>query len=156
MNLRLIMPWSEGNRPDPDEIPDAAISDRSLTGNLIDIRHFSPESYRIARLRLIACPLPNCDHEVHNWFNSRSSIQDHLLHDHRPEDFGLSPLRETQEPETVVISTVSDVYHTRQCNSVTRINDANLMRINQDELTDEYRWCRNCKGRQINTEEINT
>jgi len=150
------MPWSEDNRPDPDNIPESAIADRSLTGHLIDIRHFQPGFYSIPRLRLIACPLPDCDHEVKNWFNSRSSIQDHLLHDHKPEDFGLSPLRETQEPETVVISTTSDIYHTRQCNSVTRTADSNLVRISRDELTDEYRWCRNCKGRQINTEEINT
>jgi hypothetical protein len=152
------MPWSEENRPDPDEIPESAIADRSLTGHLIDIRHFQPGTYRIAQLRLVACPLDDCEHEVKNWFNSRSSIQDHLLHDHKPEDFGLSPLRNTQDPETVVISTgrMSDTYHTRNCGSITRADDDNLIEVERDNLADKYSWCQHCKGRQINIEEIKT
>jgi hypothetical protein len=96
------------------------VADRSLTGNLIDIQKKQPGAYDIPELRLIGCPLPDCEYEIDDWDKSRKSISDHLLHEHQPEDFGLTPLREQSDPEQVVISecATSYVYHTTACRAV--------------------------------------
>ncbi len=74
------------------EIPDEAIADRSLTGHLIDMRHFHDnDTNNNAKLRLVACPLADCEYKIEHWHRPRTSISDHLLNDHNPEDFGLNP-----------------------------------------------------------------
>lgn len=148
----------EGDHPPIDEIPDEAVSDNSLTGNLIDLRAFrSGEQPGVLHV-LVRCPLDDCDYELENWHHSRSSIQDHLLKDHLPEDFGLSPIRESarQDPKKGVISThlSSKFYHTRNCSGAVRIDSCNLKTVQIDELGDEYSWCSDCKRRPINIEEI--
>jgi len=140
------------------DIPDSAIADTSLTGNLIDIREFRAGDYKTPQLRLIACPLDDCEYELERWDNTRTSISDHLLHDHNPEDFGLKPLRESATPETVVISSdpTSQIYHTRECGPMTFSQGKNLSTVSVDDLDERYTWCKKCKGRPINIEEITT
>jgi len=140
------------------DIPDSAIADTSLTGNLIDIREFRAGDYKTPQLRLIACPLDDCEYELERWDNTRTSISDHLLHDHNPEDFGLKPLRESATPETVVISNdpTSQIYHTRECGPMTFSQGTNLSTVSVDDLDERYTWCKKCKGRPINIEEITT
>ncbi|UXF49951.1 hypothetical protein 7841G3A2_33 [Haloquadratum phage sp.] len=140
------------------DIPDSAIADTSLTGNLIDIREFRAGDYKTPQLRLIACPLDDCGYELERWDNTRTSISDHLLHDHNPEDFGLEPLRESATPETVVISSdpTSQIYHTRECGPMTFSQGKNLSTVSIDDLDERYTWCKKCKGRPMNIEEITT
>jgi len=140
------------------DIPDSAIADTSLTGNLIDIREFRAGDYKTPQLRLIACPLDDCEYELERWDNTRTSISDHLLHDHNPEDFGLKPLRESTTPETVVISSdpTSQIYHTRECGPMTFSQGTNLSTVSIDDLDERYTWCKKCKGRPMNIEEITT
>nr|ADE29246.1 probable transcriptional autoregulator [uncultured virus] len=140
------------------DIPDSAIADTSLTGNLIDIREFRAGDYKTPQLRLIACPLDDCEYELERWDNTRTSISDHLLHDHNPEDFGLEPLRELATPETVVISSdpTSQIYHTRECGPMTFSQGKNLSTVSIDDLDERYTWCKKCKGRPMNIEEITT
>jgi len=140
------------------DIPDSAIADTSLTGNLIDIREFRAGDYKTPQLRLIACPLDDCEYELERWDNTRTSISDHLLHDHNPEDFGLKPLRESATPETVVISNdpTSQIYHTRECGPMTFSQGKNLSTVSVDDLDERYTWCKKCKGRPMNIEEITT
>jgi hypothetical protein len=128
------------------------VADRSLTGNLIDIQKKQPGAYDIPELRLIGCPFSDCKYEIDDWDKSRKSISDHLLHEHQPEDFGLTPLRERSDPEQVVISEcdTSYVYHTTACRAV-RESEA-ITRVDFEDIESEYRHCKRCKGKS--SEEI--
>jgi hypothetical protein len=128
---------------------DELVANRSLTGNLIDIRETQPGEYDVPQLRLIRCPLPDCDYELDKWRNSRASISDHLLKSHAPEDFGLTPLREKPDPEQVVISKrwSSYIYHTSNCRAVKTTANESMKRIDFADLEAKYRHCKYCQGR---------
>jgi hypothetical protein len=140
------------------QIPDSAVADRSLTGDLIDVRKLQEGEYKGPKLRLVACPLDDCGYELEKWNNTRVSISDHLLHDHTPADFGLKPLRESEKPEMVIISTdpTSEIFHTRECGPMTFSLSRNLSTVRRDDLNEQYSWCKKCKGRPIDIEEITT
>lgn len=89
---------SEPDRSTTDDSDDRwkqGIVSQSLTGKLIDLGQL--DNTGSERLRLVECPA--CGEDWTDDYNSNgpSGIAEHLLKDHLPEDFGLTPLQENHE-----------------------------------------------------------
>jgi len=140
------------NKPTEKEIADN-IAAQSQSGKLIDIKSLIDSDYKQSEyLTLIECPLSECDYRVDNWHRKGSTISDHLLHDHRPEDFGLRPLSDAadQDPEQVVVSDGRyDVFHLQRCCCLSNADPSDLSVVDFDELHSGFRCCRKCKGRPV-------
>jgi len=140
------------DKPTEEEIADCVAS-QSQSGKLLDIFELLDSDYsQTEYLILIECPLSDCDYQVENWHKTGTGISDHLLHEHRPEDFGLTPLSDAadQDPDEVAVRYNGyEAFHLHRCSGLSRADQSKIHLVDFDELDSGYSCCRRCKGRPV-------